>query len=156
MFHSVPDTEKVSPPVTLSEVIPLSVLGLDLGVPGEGWPTFLGRRAIAIVPDFLGRDSIGVDAARRLLDERRGDELRRRKRAAVQQEEEEEEADKLRRAQIWTGVSADAIPVGVHPATAMLQASKDARPRRVSPLEEALDNGGSVFHSFGQSDEGES
>ena len=122
------------------------------GVPGEGWPTFLGRRAIAIVPDFLGRDSIGLDAARRLLDERRGDELRQRKRAAVQQEMEEE-ADKLRRALIWKGVAATALPAGVGAGDAMLQAARDSRPSRTSPLEEALSGEGTTFHAFGQPDE---
>ena len=39
-------------------LIPLSVLALDLPAPsGEGWPSFLASRGIAIVPDDLGRPS---------------------------------------------------------------------------------------------------
>ena len=72
-----------------------------------------------------------------MLDERRADELRQRKLAALQQQRQEE-ADKLRRAQIWTGLSADAIPIGVLPVVAMTQAVHDARPRRQSLLEESL------------------
>jgi hypothetical protein len=132
------------------ETVPLSVLKLDLD-PGEDWATFLGRRAIAIVPDALGRDSIGHDAARRLLDERRADELRQRKLAALRQEEEE--ADKLRRAQIWGGVPATAFPDGVSAASVMLTAAQDARPRRQSPLQHALANSGElVFHSLAEHD----
>ena len=147
--ETVPTVQTDSAP---PEVIPLSHLALDLPMPSEGWPNFLGRRAISIVPDFLGRDSIGVDAARRLLDERRGDELRLHKQASLAQEMEEE-ADKLRRALIWKGVAADMLPVGVGAGDAMLQAARDSRPRRMSPLEEAFDGGGSTFHAFGQPDE---
>ena len=46
------------------------------------------------------------------------------------------------------GVPADQIPDGVLPATAMLLAAKDAAPRRRTPLQEALDNDGSLtYHS---------
>jgi hypothetical protein len=30
------------------------------GVPAEGWPAWLGRRGVAIIPDDLGRDSVLV------------------------------------------------------------------------------------------------
>ena len=161
MFRNAPTVEPApdvmrstgaNTPVHDASPVPLSILKLDLD-PGEEWATFLGRRAIAIIPDSLGRDSIGHDAARRLLDDRRADELRQRKLAALRQEQEEE-ADKLRRAQIWTGLSADAIPVGVHPATAMLQASKDAQPRRTTPLEEAFSGNTLTFHSYGEQEAG--
>ena len=147
MFRGT-DTVTVPPTGTYApgaeQLVALSVLRLDLD-PGEEWATFLGRRAIAIVPDTLGRDSIGHDAARRLLDERRADELRQRKLAALQQERQEE-ADKLRRAQIWTGLSADAIPIGVLPVVAMTQAVHDARPRRRSLLEESRSGSAMTFH----------
>ena len=39
------------------------------------------------------------------------------------------------------GIPDGLIPDGVSPAAAMLQAAKDAEPRRRSVLEEALDNG---------------
>jgi hypothetical protein len=109
--------------------VPLSVLALDLAEPAEGWPNFLGARAIAIIPDDLGRDCVSRQAARRLLDERREEQLRQ---AALRRlaEQEAVEADERRRAQIWKGVPASAVPDGVHPATAMLQQAKDAQPRR--------------------------
>jgi hypothetical protein len=45
-------------------------------------------------------------------------------------------------------VPADQIPDGVLPATAMLLAAKDAASRRRTPLQEALDNAGSLtYHS---------
>ena len=145
MFRAAPIAEpaRVAGPI---ETVPLSVLKLDLD-PGEEWATFLGRRAIAIVPDALGRDAIGHDAARRLLDERRADELRRRKLAALQREQEEE-ADKLRRAQIWRGLTAVDLPVGVSASTAMLAAAKDSQPRRRSPVAEVLDGQGMTYHSY--------
>jgi hypothetical protein len=131
--------------------VPLSVLALDLAEPPEGWPNFLGARAIAIVPDDLGRDSIPRQAARRLLDEQREQVLRQ---AALRRVHEQEavEADERRRAQIWRGVPASAVPDGVHPATAMLQQAKDAQPRRTPSRVEWLfglqDTGGVIHEPF--------
>jgi hypothetical protein len=155
MFRSTTPVAEPAHGVVVPEgdVIALSVLQLDLPQPPEGWPAFLGRRGVAIVPDSLGRDAIGHDAARRLLDERRADELRRARRLAVA-EAEAVEADRVKFAQIWRGVSADAIPVGVQPATAMLQAAKDAQPKRSTPLEEAFSNSpGMAYHQFSADEE---
>jgi hypothetical protein len=134
--------------------VPLSVLALDLAEPAEGWPMFLGARAITIIPDDLGRDCVSRQAARRLLDEQREQVLRQ---AALRRlaEQEAVEADERRRAQIWKGVPASAVPDGVHPATAMLQAAKDSRPKRTSVLEESLSGGGLVFHPLRESAEDE-
>lgn len=133
---------------------PLSHLQLDHPQPPEGWPAFLGRHAIAFVPDDLGRDCIRRRDARRLLDEKRAGELRAAKHRQVA-EAEAVEADRLRMEQIWKGVSADRMPVGVAPAAVMLQASRDALPKRRSPLEEALSSdGGITYHSYAQPDEG--
>ena len=80
MFHKSTDTEPVNAEKTASmpELIPLSHLALDFGgVPDEGWLSFLARRGVAIVPDSLGRDAIGFDAARRLFDEQREIVLRK-------------------------------------------------------------------------------
>ena len=160
MFRNLPDvehTESNSPRaaarVDPSELIPLSVLALDLPVPSEGWANFLGRRAIAFVPDDLGRDCVRRQDARRLLDERRADELRRRA-MARQQEQEAVEADRVRFAQIWKGVSADMMPPGVAPAAVMLQSVKDSQPKRRTPLEEALSNSETLtYHPLPASDE---
>ena len=61
-------------------------------------------------------------------------------------EQEQVEADQLRRAQIWRGVPADSLPPDVLPATAMLQAAKDAQPHRRSMLEESLGGGTLTYH----------
>ena|SRR5215217_6602119 len=154
MFRS-PAVEEVAPTGdTLSDdLIPLSHLALDLAVPAAGWADFLGRRAITFVPDDLGRDCVRRQDARRLLDEQRADVLRRRA-VARQQEQEAVEADRVRRASIWKGLPADQLPVGVNPSTVMLQAAKDARPKRRTPLEEALSNSGTLtYHPLPASDE---
>jgi hypothetical protein len=65
--------------------VPLKILELEMDRPVEGWPMFLGARAIKIIPDDLGRDSVSRGDARRLLDERREQELRR---AALQRLQE--------------------------------------------------------------------
>jgi hypothetical protein len=128
--------------------VPLSHLELDLPSPVEGWPNFLGARAIAIIPDDLRRDCVSRGDALRLLDEQREQVLRQ---AALRRlaEQEAVEADERRRALIWQGVPADRLPVGVAPAAAMLQASRDAQPRRQSVLQEALSNSeGMTYHSL--------
>jgi hypothetical protein len=137
---------------THDDLIPLSHLQLDLD-PGEPWPLFLGRRGIAFRPDRIGRDAVTAGDAQRLIAERRADELR--KRAVLKsQEDEAVEADRLRRAQIWKGVAADRMPDGVAPAAVMLQNDKDSRPKRRTPLEEALSNEGALtFHSLQDGDE---
>jgi hypothetical protein len=127
--------------------VPLSVLALDLAEPAEGWPNFLGRRAITTVPDDLGRDSVTRGDARRLLDEKREQELRQAARRRLAEQEAVED-DERRRAQIWKGVPASALPEGAAPAAVMLQAAKESRPKRTSVLEESLSGGGMVFHSL--------
>jgi hypothetical protein len=126
--------------------VPLSHLALDLPSPVEGWPAFLGARGIAIIPDDLGRDAVPRQAARRLLDERREQVVRE---AALRRlaEQEAVEADERRRAQIWKGVPASALPDGVSPVQVMTAAIRDQRPKRTSVLEEALSNsGGLTYH----------
>src|SRR5687767_9610703 len=83
--------------------VPLKILELDLDRPVEGWPAFLGARAITIAPDDLGRDCVSRQAARRLLDERREDQVRQAARARLV-EQQAVEQDRLRRAQLPRGV----------------------------------------------------
>ena len=73
MFRSVPAaeiSETAADLIDSSDLVPLSHLALDLPVPAEGWSNYLGRRAIAFVPDDLGRDCVRRQDARR-LDEHR-------------------------------------------------------------------------------------
>ena len=74
MFKTpVPDVESAPDQVLSENLIPLSHFELDHPQPPDGWPAFLGRRAIAFVPDDLGRDCIRRRDARRLLDEKRAE-----------------------------------------------------------------------------------
>jgi hypothetical protein len=132
------------------QLVPLSVLELDLTAPVEGWSNFLADRGISITIDDIGRASVSRSDARQLLTEQREAEVRRREKAA-ELERQAIEADQLRQAQIWKGVPAGLIPADVHPATAMLHAARDAaRPRRESVLQHALSNSdGMTFHSYG-------
>jgi hypothetical protein len=57
------------------------------------------------------------------------------------------ELEEQRRAQLRGGIPADQVPEGVSAATFMLQAAKDAEPKRRTVLEEALANeGGLTYH----------
>ena len=135
------------------QLVPLSVLELDLAAPVEGWPTFLAARGVEIVLDDLGRAAIARGDARRLFTERRESEARGREKAA-ELERQVIEQDRQRLALIYKGVPADAVPVGVHPSTAMLQAAHDAQPRRASMVEEAFSNSGeTTFHPMPDGDD---
>ena len=148
MFGTKTDIEPAPVVVeTADDLIPLSHFALDHPQPPEGWSNFLGRQGITLRPDDIGRDSIRRHDAQMLLHEQRASQLRAVKRHQLA-EAEAVEADQRRRALIWKGVSADAIPVGVHPATAMLQAAKDAQPKRLSPLEESLSGESMVYHTY--------
>jgi hypothetical protein len=127
---------------------PLSVLALDLMAPVEGWATFLADRGISITIDDIARASVSRSDARQLLSEQREAEVRRREKAA-QLERQAVERDRAWRAQLGGGIPAYAIPDGVAPAAAMLQAAVDARPRRTSVLEEALAGEALTFHPIG-------
>jgi hypothetical protein len=155
MFRTTPTPESTTQVVSdPSDLIPLSHLELDLPAPTTGWLIELDRRGIEVLTDDIGRAAISRDNARQLLTECRQDEIRRRE-AAEAAERQAVEADRVRRASIWGGVPATAIPEGVSAASAMFAADRDARPRRQSVLEEALSNsGGYTFHSLGP--EGES
>jgi hypothetical protein len=90
-----------------------------------------------VVLDDIGRRCVTRETARALFAERA--EAERRQREAQERREaelHEQAANNLPRG----GVPADRIPDGVSPASAMLQAARDAELRRRSVLEEALDN----------------
>jgi hypothetical protein len=149
--NTVPATAAASDVVTILDgLIPLSHLKLDLPEPGEGWSAFLAARDVDVEPDELGRPSVTRSAARMLIAEQAADEARK---ALLRQDAERRavEVDRLRRAQIWRGIPADMIPEGLSPATAMLAAAHDERPRRMSVLQEALSNSGELtYHSLAE------
>ena len=149
---TTPVTEPAPDVVVLADLVPISHLALDLDVPPNDWAAFLAGRNIEITLDDIGRMSVSRVAARQLFDEQREAEVRRREKAA-ELERQAVEQDQRRRAQIWGGIPADRIPVGVSPAQAMALAEKDARPRRRSVLEDSLSNSGTVFHPIRHEDE---
>jgi hypothetical protein len=130
------------------------VLALDLAAepPPGGWIAYLTGRGIPIVSDHIGREAIDSADARQLLDERREAEVRRRE-AIARNEQRAVEAYQAQRAQIWRGLSADSLPVGVAPAAAMLQAAHDAQPKRESPMEEAFSGKSMTYHEWPKEDE---
>ena len=150
MFRST-DTPVVEPAPDVkvpADLVPLSHLELDLAAPVEGWPSFLAARGVEITLYDIGRMSISRGEARTLLVEQREREARGREKAA-EVDRAAIEAYRSWRAGVWGGVPADRMPPGVAPAAVMLQASRDDRPRRTSPLEEALSNSEELtFHSI--------
>ena len=111
------------------ELVPLSVLELDLPAPVEGWTAYLADRDIRIVLDDLGRAAVARSDARQLFDENREREAQAREHAA-EVERQAIEADRQWRAQLNPGVSGIRFLMVWHPAAAMLQAAHDAQPRR--------------------------
>jgi hypothetical protein len=92
------------------------------------------------------------DVARRLFAARaEADAKRREAQARPDAELAEQEASN----RPWAGVPAGYVPDGVLPVSAMLQAAKDAGPRRQSVLEHALANEGGVieYHPVEQAPE---
>ena len=131
------------------ELLPLSVLSLDLPEPSFGWVRYLAGRSIEVVSDDIGRLSVGRADAKQLLDEHREREAQLAQHFA-EIEQRTVEADRLKFAQIWKGVSVDRMPSDAAPASVMLQAAKDAEPKRSTPLEEAFSNSqGMTYRPYG-------
>lgn len=110
--------------------VPLSVIGLDIDEPPNGWVASLTERDIKVHLDDLGRLSVSRDDARRLFTERR-EAAEKARELAEANERRAVEADRQWRAQLPRGAAWYDVPAGVHPATAMLAAARDAEPRTV-------------------------
>ena len=138
---------------TPSDLIPLDVLALTLEAPpAVEWATHLNGRGIAVLADDIGRLAITRADARSLISERRDLDARQSEmRKAADQRAIE--ADQEFRSRLWAGLPAEALPVGVAPAAAMLQASRDAQPRRRTLLDEALAGGTLAFHPIEDADD---
>jgi hypothetical protein len=134
-------------------LIPLSILELDLAeAPRSGWAAYLAGQGISIEFDDVGRRAISRGDAKKLLDQQRQAEIRRQDQLA-RLEQQAVEADELRRAQIWKGVPADSLPVGVSASDAIVAAAKDAQPKRVTPFQEALAGESLTYHTWGNENE---
>jgi hypothetical protein len=153
MFRStVPAAEPAYDEVDLVSLIPISQLELDLPAPSVGWLIELDRRHVTVLTDDIGRPAIARSDARQLFDEHREAEARRRE-AAERREREAIEANRLWRSQVWTGLPADSLPVGVGAGAAMAQAARDDQPKRQSPMEEALSGESMTYHAWPNEDE---
>jgi hypothetical protein len=131
----------------MPELIPLSVLALDLPEPADGWTVELARRGVEVVPDSIGRPSISRDAARDLLTERREQE----EAAAHRRMEIEErlvEKDRQFRAALPRGVPAGLVPEGLSAAELLMLSDPMRPPRRETMVEHALSNPGGalIYH----------
>jgi hypothetical protein len=148
MFRNLPSVAQPATHTALPEPVLLSVLSLDLPVPGEGWASYLRGRNIPVGEDDLGLPAISRDDARVLIAEQRKAEQRKRE-ALARQEQRAIEADRVKFAQIWKGVDADTLPVGVSAGDAMIAAAQSARPKRRSLVEETLSNSPTMeYHAY--------
>jgi hypothetical protein len=140
------------------ELIPLSVLALDIEQPSAGWTAYLAGRDIAITTDDIGRPAIARVDARQLLTERAEHEARRAEFIA-RADEAAIQFDREWRAQLGVGVPASAIPAGMSATEAMFAnelASHAYQPRRTSMAEDLFDNsGGLTFHPISQQPDGD-
>ena len=140
----------VDPP----ELIPLSVLALDLLAPAD-WSAFLADRGIEIVLDDIGRAAISRSDARRLFDEQRENEARKAEMRAAA-EKRAVEADQRFRASLGVGVPASAF-AGFETygqAVASHELDRQQYRPRASVAEDLLSNDGSItFHSLADGDE---
>jgi hypothetical protein len=122
-----------------AELVPTSVLALDVPEPVGGWP--------GVVEDDLGRPAISRDAARDLLSERREqEEAAARAQAAVEQRLVA--ADAARRAALPKGIPVSSEVPGMSAAMLMMAADPIPGQRRQGVLADMLDNpnGGLIFH----------
>jgi hypothetical protein len=96
-----------------ADLIPLSVLQLDLDPPSVGgWAAYLADRGIAIVLDDIGRAAVSRQDAKMLIAERREAEARQPEAAA--RRDVELEAQRMR--SLRPCVPACAVPEGLSPA----------------------------------------
>jgi hypothetical protein len=159
MFRSVkPETitevTAADPSEPVADLVPLSVLALDLAdPPPEGWHLYLARRGTAITLDDIGRPSIDRGDARMLLTAKREAEAQQAQFRA-EQDRRAEQQDRLHRASLPAGIPAGLIPDGLAPAEAMVLAGESSGPRAKSVHEQLLESefgsGDSMmYHSFG-------
>jgi hypothetical protein len=155
MFRTSTPAAEPAPDVVASadDGIPISLLALDLGAaPAEGWAAHLINRGVPVELDDIGRPAISRDDARLLIIERREAEERKARQRKLAEAKAVAD-DQLRRASIWTGAPA---VEGVSASALMLQADKDAQPRRQTPLEEAFSGSTMTYHSYPATPEDES
>jgi hypothetical protein len=156
MFRTAPVAEPAHDVMVPAEqLVPLSVLALDMTPPSE-WDALLAERAIPLLVDDLGRDAVSRDHARMLITEHRvQQEASEARRRAVREEQERKaiEADRAFRAALPKGLPWYATPDGVSPAEAWRAAELAAQPRRAGVLEEALSGESMTYHPWPSTDD---
>jgi hypothetical protein len=115
--------------------------GAYVRTPRDAIDALAARLDGVILLDDLGRRCVSREVARRLFADRAEFAVRQREVLARQEAAFAEQAAANR---LWPGIPAGFIPEGVAPAAAMLQAAKDAAPRRQSVLQHALPNEGVI------------
>jgi hypothetical protein len=130
-------------PVTLAELAAegFGYDGAYVRTPRDAIDALAARLDGVILLDDLGRRCVSREVARRLFADRAEFAVRQREVLARQEAAFAEQAAANRP---WPGIPAGFIPEGVAPAAAMLQAAKDAAPRRQSVLQHALSNEGVI------------
>jgi hypothetical protein len=158
MFRNLPAADPPPEPVVVApppELIPLSVLELDLASPVEGWAAHLAARGISITIDDIGRGSVSRSDARQLFDEKREAEARAREHAAVV-ERQAIEQDQRFRASLGVGLPAAALQGFETYGQAIASHELDGqqyRPR-TTLIADVLDNSADtlIFHSLTDGD----
>jgi hypothetical protein len=152
--HSKPDKAPTGTNVPPEpDLIALSVLGLELDEPGEGWVINLERRGIEVTFDDIGRRAISRSDAATLIGEQRELEVKKVE-IAARQEQRFLEAEALRQAGLFRGVAWYEIGDGGPAPAIILQSAKDADPRRRSLTEDFLGGRDSVvFHPYDPSED---
>jgi hypothetical protein len=117
--------------------------GLFIRTPKDAVDVLVRHLGGLVVFDDIGRRCVTRDTARGLFAERATAERQQREVSERNAAKLAEVADENRPR---GGIPADQVPDGVLPASAMLQAAKEAEPRPRSVLEEALDNGALTYH----------
>jgi hypothetical protein len=133
------------PWVLLADVL-AEVAGVDPSRTFDLEARALAKTMRGVRADWAGRPCIVWSVAAELLESLRAEQARR----WAEIERQAVAADEARRANLFAGVPAGAVPEGVDVAQVwMLSDPEHRRSRRESPLEHALQNGGSaVFHPF--------
>jgi hypothetical protein len=142
MFRTIPAAEPAPDVIPRESPVPLSVLSLDLEQPPIGWTAYLNNLGVEIVEDDLGRPSIHRHDARRLIAERRDNEVRKAELRAAAEKRAIEDDQAFRRG-LGVGVPTSVIPADSTYAQAALVSQLnelDYRPRRTSVMEEVFSN----------------
>ena len=127
MMNQMDNIVKIPP--TLRELIPLSILALDL--PGRDFVAELRSRGVEITVDDLGRAAVSRSVARQLIQEHNEAQTQAAERAKAAAAELDRQSEEMRRA-IPRGIEWWKLE-GTHPAEAMLMAAKAAEPHSSVP-----------------------